>query len=148
MVGFLCDKNISPRQSRHLYLCLNWLVSGRFFTDRKFCFSIDTCIFSVCIADLGVQYLMRSELNLCYMKGAKPLLHILIHLTSLLSNKHLPLYLMKCQSCKVKGYKYGQNSSSLEVLQAGLTLVGGCKCCCYWKLHVNNDVQWVVQEMI
>lgn len=55
---------------------------------------------------------------------------------------------MKCQSCKVKGYKYEQNSSSLEVLQVGLTLVGGCNGCGYWKLHVNNDGQWGVQQII
>lgn len=32
---------------------------------------------------------------------------------------------MKCQSCKVKGYKYEQNSSSVEVLQVDPTLQVG-----------------------
>lgn len=39
--------------------------------------------FSVCIADLSVQDLKQSEQNLCYMKGLKILLHILISLTGL-----------------------------------------------------------------
>lgn len=55
---------------------------------------------------------------------------------------------MKCQSYKVKGYIYEQNGSSLEVLQVGLTLVGGCNGYGYWKLHVNNEGQWGVQEII